>query len=536
MLEASNIAREDALATQMTKFAEYLEEARLAHIESERYKEESISIVHDNELIQLRLSEAQNDLATLQEEYSQLRNVTHRNTLQQLASAEGTALITSNYLIVIIIFTYIDAARELSDELEATKGDLKNANSSVTSLKEVSKSLESRLESLQAEYSSVLDQDAANKQNLNNKIHENEQLRLQLDETVEKLSNIRSQLATSEEQSIKIKNLEEQIETMSEQLSYVELLELEIASDLKEFALSNDVDKVTDLFASPIPTNSKHNERPLLQGIIGSIKELKTQYNEIVQRNQALDSEFRRLIEDQKRAEALEQNMHMMMYERDLIATQTVIEAVEIVIRQSQAQVIDLEHKISKNVSRINAAIEQTNAKAIHRNAISLPEVTDGIDAVSNILTLAFSNLGDYLASVSDVIETLSSENTAISSNFEKHELESLEKVQSLNTERLSLLEQLSNLQKTFKSIERERLSITNVATGTKAELQKKEEEILSLRNKLNEYANSTNDLESEFRKSTANIDDLRSALKEVSILLSDNTIILLSLLSLLSS
>lgn len=95
VLEASNIAYEDALATQMTKFAEYLEEARTAHIESERYKEESLSIVNDNELIQLRLTEAQNELAALQEEYSQLRNVTHRNTLQQLASAEGIVI---NYL------------------------------------------------------------------------------------------------------------------------------------------------------------------------------------------------------------------------------------------------------------------------------------------------------------------------------------------------------------------------------------------------------------------------------------------------------
>ena len=341
-------------------------------------------------------------------------------------------------------------------------------------------------------------------------------------------------MTSSEEQSIKMRNLEEQVASLSEQLSYVELMEIEIASDMKEFALSNDVDRVNDLFASPVPSSNKNNERPLLQGILNSIKELKIQYNEIFQNNKSLDSEIRRMIEDQKRSELLEQNMHMMMYERDLIATQTVIEAVEIVIRQSKSHVIDLEHKLSKSVSRINAAIDRTNAKAIHRNSIALPEVTDGIDAVSNILNLAFSNLGDYLASLCDVIETLSSgnmilfkqfihytnistlENIAISKNYEKLEEQSLEKIQSLKTERITLQEQLSTLQKTYKHAERDRLSITNIVTDTKTELQKKEEEIIVLRNKLNEYASSTNELESEFRKSNANIEDLRSALKEV--------------------
>jgi len=109
VLEASNIAREDALATAMTKYAEFLDEARDINVESEKHKAESLSRAQDNEILQLRIGEAQIELTTLQEEYTQLRNVTHRNTLQQLASAE-------------------DNVRELSDELNLTKGDLKNAN------------------------------------------------------------------------------------------------------------------------------------------------------------------------------------------------------------------------------------------------------------------------------------------------------------------------------------------------------------------------------------------------------------------------
>ena len=47
-------------------------------------------------------------------------------------------------------------------------------------MKEVSKSLETRAESLQAELSSILDQESISKQSLQTRILENEQLRLQL--------------------------------------------------------------------------------------------------------------------------------------------------------------------------------------------------------------------------------------------------------------------------------------------------------------------------------------------------------------------
>ena len=78
----------------MTKYAEFLDEARVLHMECEKYKEESQSRSQENELLQLRLSEAQKDLSLLQDEFSQLRNITHRNTLQEFANAEGI-IITS---------------------------------------------------------------------------------------------------------------------------------------------------------------------------------------------------------------------------------------------------------------------------------------------------------------------------------------------------------------------------------------------------------------------------------------------------------